>query len=213
MGVAPVVLAAVLAQTTLVAPGSAPLAPAGSRLLRLERAEDGAPVVYRNGDPTPVRGVDIYRAVVRLDLVDEYEHRATLRRAAWVAAALAAVAGPALGYAFGKAAAEPLTNCSISIDGVLIPECRPNPAIEAANDQRVRHDVLVGAAIGAGVSAVFVVAALAIHPHAPSYDEASDLVGRWNARLGSARSGAAREPRVVVSPRAGGAALSLALRW
>ena len=89
----------------------APLVP-----VRVEADADGSPIAFRDGDATPLRGVDIYRAVLRLDLVDRHDHTRIARRALLVGGVVALVGGPVLGYVFGEAAARPTYNCWIMGD-------------------------------------------------------------------------------------------------
>jgi len=128
--------------------------------------------------------VDIYRAVLRLDLVERYERARIAKRALLVGSVVALLGGPALGYALGSAAAQPTVNCWVlGEDGQPIPECQPNADIERENDLKLRRGVLVGTAVGVGLSALLLVTGLAVHPPVPDLAEAQTLVARFNARL------------------------------
>ena len=158
--------------------------PAALVPLRVEAAADGSPTAFREGDPAPLRGVDIYRAVLRLDLVERHDRARIARRALLVGSVVAALGGPALGYALGSAAAQPTVNCWVfGDDGQPIPECRPNADIERENDRKLRRGVLVGTGVGVGLSALFLVAGLAVQPPVPDLAEAQTLATRFNARL------------------------------
>lgn len=167
-----------------VARAGAPTRPAALVPLRIEAAADGRPLAFREGDPAPLEGVNIYRAVLRLDLVERYERARIAKRAFLVGSAVALLGGPALGYALGAASALPTVNCWVfGEDGQPIPECRPNADIERENDRKLRRGVLVGTGVGVGVSALLLVAGLAVHPPVPDLAEAQTLAARFNARL------------------------------
>lgn len=177
-------LALALATGQAAPPAAAQSRPAPLVPLRVEASADGTPVAFREGDPAPLRGVDIYRAVLRLDLVERHEHARIARRALLVGSAVALVGGPALGYVLGNAAARPTVNCWVTgPDGQPTLPCRPNEQIQRENDRKLRRGVLVGTGIGVGLSAAFLLSGLAIHPPTPDLAEAQALADRFNARL------------------------------
>jgi hypothetical protein len=198
-------------------PEAAPPAAAQSRPtplvpLRVEAAADGSPIAFREGDAAPIRGVDIYRAVLRLDLVERHDRARIAKRALLVGSAVALVGGPALGYALGSAAARPTVNCWIlGEDGQPIPECRPNADIERENDRKLRRGVLVGTGVGVGLAAVFLVAGLSIQPPVPDLEEARSLAARFNARLES--PAAPPRAQLRLEPVDGGAWMGIAGRF
>ncbi|ABS25676.1 hypothetical protein [Anaeromyxobacter sp. Fw109-5] len=182
-----------------------PSRPAPPVRLRVEAGPDGAPVAFREGDPSPLRGVAIYRAVLRLDLVERHDRARITRRALLVGGAVALLGGPALGYAFGSAAARPTVNCWVmGDDGQPIPQCRPNADIERENDQKLRRGVLVGTGVGVALSALLVTAGLSVDPAVPDLAEAQALVARFNARLERPAGVTAPRARLRLEPLEGG---------
>lgn len=214
MTAATVALAVALATSPAAPPGSARSRPAPQVPLRVVAAPDGQPVAFREGDPSPLQGVDIYRAVLRLDLVERYDRARITKRALLVGGVVAAVGGPALGYVFGEAAGRPTVNCWImGDDGLPIPECRPNADIERENAVKRRRGVLVGTGIGAALSAVLLTAGLTIDPPVPDLAEAQALVARYNARLERPARLTAPRARLRVEPLDGGGWVGISGRF
>jgi len=210
------VLAALLGQPVpaAAAPADAPSAeasppPARAPAVRVEPTADGGFVAFRGDDPTPIRGADLYRAVLRLDLVERHEDAVASRRAAFVGAGFAVVLGPALGYLFGKARQTPTDQCVVV---PRPPECEPSQALLDENDRILRQSVIVGSAVGLGAAAGLAWLGSSIRPPVPDLAEARDLADRYNARQ---RVTPSQGPgtRLHILPAPGGARLAVEVRF
>lgn len=185
-------------------------APVGARApaVRVEPAADGGFVAYRGDDPAPILGADLYRAVLRLDLVEAHERARSDRRFAFITAGFAAVVGPTAGYVFGKARQRPTDQCVIV---PRPPECLPSQALLDENARVLRQTVIAGTAVGLAAAAGLTWLGLSIHPRVPDLAEARELAERYNARHGVAPAhGPDTLLRIV--PGAGGVRLTLEVR-
>jgi hypothetical protein len=199
-----------LPATTAVAP--APVAE-HPRALRVVSAEDGGFAAYRGSDPAPIRGADLYRATLRLDLLDGYHRQVERRRFLWIGAGTAVVAGPLLGWAFAKALQESEADpCLMTPPS---PACQRTAEERAADEKAMRQALGVGTAAGLLIGGGFAWWALSTHPHTPTLEEARDLADSHNARLTAPASPPALPPRASlrVAPLGGGAYLALRLRF
>lgn len=190
-----------------------PAAPADSartdpRTLRVEVGADGEVAVFRGDDPRAIRGAEVYRAVLRPDLLRSYERKRDARTFLFLAAGAAAVGGPALGYVFGRARGRAYHLCQN-----LLPEAQPscrvaNEVLSRSNARRRRDGLAVGAAVGVPLGLGLAWAGFSVRPRLPSGDEARSLVEGYNSRL--TPTGLA-EPRglLLLEPTGDGARLVL----
>jgi hypothetical protein len=186
-------------------PQQAPRAPP----VRVEPTPDGGFLAYRGEDPIPLEGVDLYRALLRLDLVEQHESERSHRRFAFAAAGFSAVAGPALGYVFGKARQAPTDQC---VTVPPSPQCEPSQEVLDENERVLRESVIVGSAVGLGVAAGLVWLGLSIHPRVPDLAEARELADRYSARQGYGPA-PGPEARLRILPAPGGLRLALDVRF
>jgi hypothetical protein len=198
----PLLLAALLAQ------GGAPRdPPADPRSLRVEVGEGGDAVVFRGDDPRPIRGAEIYRAVLRRDLLEDHERARTRRLFFFVGAVTGAVGGPALGYVLANATGGSLENCG-SIPGPPEDCLAHNAEIARENASRRRRGLAIGAAAGGAAALGLAWAGLSVRPHVPGVEEARALVERYNTRLGPP---ARPDARLLLEPVRGGARVVLSV--
>jgi hypothetical protein len=181
-------------------------------LLRVEPAADGGFVAFREGDPTPILGADLYRAALRLDLLDRYESAMQTRGALLVAAGVAAVTGPLVGYIVGESNQIVYPSCVVVPPP---PECAPPPELVRENQHRMWTAIGIGFAAGVTLGAGLAWAGLSIHPHLPDYAEAVQIVDRYNLRqrAGGPVAAPPGSGTLRIAPTPGGARVSLELRF
>jgi hypothetical protein len=173
-------LAAALAGAALAAPharGDEPAAPGDPFALSVLPDGNGGFVAWRADGFGPIRGVDLYRAVLRPDLVEAHESAVSTRRFLLIGGAAALVAGPAMGWVLGDAAGTPTDNCLGAA-----PNCHYPDSVIRENERLRVKGLAIGAAIGAAVAVPLLWVGFSIHPRTPSIDEARDLAEAWNRR-------------------------------
>jgi hypothetical protein len=181
------------------------------RTLTVYPDEQSGFVALRAGGGEPIRGVDMYRAALRLDLVEKHARQVERRRFLWIGAGLAVVSGPVLGWAFGKALQE--TEQEVCIYDPPPPGCgERTPEEKAADEKAMRQAVGVGTAVGALLGGGLGWAATRVRPHTPTLEEARALADEHNARL--VAPPAPPPPATLrLVPLVGGAHLAVRLRF